>query len=45
MNNTTNRRKSNRAYPLEKKEVLINDKRFILKDISREAINHALVAT
>ena len=38
MNNTTNRRKSNRADLREKKEVLINDKRFILKDISREGI-------
>jgi c-di-GMP-binding flagellar brake protein YcgR len=38
MNDATNRRKSNRAYLRERKEVLVNGKRFILKDISREGI-------
>ncbi len=38
MNNVSNRRESNRTYPQETKEILINDKRFILKNISREGI-------
>ena len=38
MNNIINRRESNRASPHETKEILINNKRFVLKDISREGI-------
>ncbi len=38
MNNVTNRRESNRTYLHETKEVLINNKRFIMQDINREGI-------
>ena len=38
MNAALNRRTSDRTYPPEPKKILINDKRFILNDISREGI-------
>ena len=38
MNAALNRRTSDRTYPPEPKKILINEKRFILNDISREGI-------
>ena len=38
MRDTANRRTSNRTYPLETKNILINERLFILNDISREGI-------
>ena len=38
MRDTVNRRTSNRTYPLETKNILINERLFILNDISREGI-------
>lgn len=38
MRDAVNRRTSNRTYPPETKNILINEKLFILNDISREGI-------
>ena len=38
MNDTTNRRTSNRRYPLETKNIFINKKEFILSNISSEGV-------
>jgi hypothetical protein len=38
MRDTVNRRASNRTYPLKTKNIVINEKLFILNDISREGI-------
>jgi hypothetical protein len=38
MNAALNRRTSDRTHPPEPKKILINEKRFVLNDISREGI-------
>lgn len=38
MNAALNRRTTDRTYPPAQKQILINEKRFILNDISREGI-------